>query len=191
MLLGRTRRESVKLSFALVQGLNSLSPSVLIDSTKPKALPSSLLLSLVSSFHSPPQTHPGAESHLHPHPHPPPTSPPTPPIHFTSTPTSFLITRQSSLTMRFSRNVAFGLFSVALMGLGSPVFADEIDDALGNDAAAASASTTAVSDKPTFTVSFTRPFARGRCLYIITARHPVRPLRPRRHALPTPRRPGE
>jgi hypothetical protein len=61
--------------------------------------------------------------------------------------------------MRFARNVAFGLFTVALVGFGNMVHADEIDDVLG-DAAAASPSTSSSStssasiEKPTFSVSF-------------------------------------
>lgn len=59
--------------------------------------------------------------------------------------------------MRFSPNVAFGLFSVALMGF---VRADELDDKLGDAAKVAeevisSATPSAVVEKPTFTVSRT------------------------------------
>jgi hypothetical protein len=61
--------------------------------------------------------------------------------------------------MRFARNVAFGLFSIALMGFGN-VFADEIDDVLEEPASSSttttSTSTTASIAKPTFTVSFPR-----------------------------------
>ncbi|CAZ84531.1 unnamed protein product [Tuber melanosporum] len=54
--------------------------------------------------------------------------------------------------MRFNTKVAFGLFSVALLGFGNLAFADEIDDALGDAAtsSATSSSTTAAIDKPTF-----------------------------------------
>ena len=57
--------------------------------------------------------------------------------------------------MRFARNVAFGLFSIALMGFGNTVFADEIDDALGDDPtpSSSSSSSTVAIEKPTFTVS--------------------------------------
>lgn len=58
--------------------------------------------------------------------------------------------------MRFARNVAFGLFSIALMGFGNTVFADDIDDALGDDptpSSSTSSSSTVAIEKPTFTVS--------------------------------------
>lgn len=59
--------------------------------------------------------------------------------------------------MRFSTNVAFGLFSVALLGFNN-VVADELDEKLGDAAKVAeestSTSTSAASiEKPTFTVS--------------------------------------
>jgi calnexin len=50
--------------------------------------------------------------------------------------------------MRFDATVAFGLFSVALLGLGNVAFADELDDL----DAAPSPSTPAI-EKPIFTVS--------------------------------------
>lgn len=53
--------------------------------------------------------------------------------------------------MRFTRNVAFGLFTVAVMGFGN-VAADELDD-LSKDAAAPAATSTSAIEKPTFTVS--------------------------------------
>lgn len=58
--------------------------------------------------------------------------------------------------MRFSTNVAFGLFSVALMGFNH-VVADELDDKLGDAAKVEgeAATSTAIIDKPTFTVSRT------------------------------------
>ncbi|PWW74455.1 Calreticulin-domain-containing protein [Tuber magnatum] len=55
--------------------------------------------------------------------------------------------------MRFDSKVAFGLFSVALVGFGNVAFADEIDDALGDAAtpsAASSSTATVAIDKPTF-----------------------------------------
>jgi calnexin len=61
--------------------------------------------------------------------------------------------------MRFTRNVAFGLFSVALMGMTR---ADDIDDILGDAASTStstSTSTTAAIEKPTFSpLAITAPF---------------------------------
>jgi calnexin len=54
--------------------------------------------------------------------------------------------------MRFTRNVAFGLFTVAVMGFGN-VVADELDDLSKDAAAPAAASASSVIEKPTFTVS--------------------------------------
>jgi calnexin len=62
--------------------------------------------------------------------------------------------------MRFDAAVAYGLFSVALMGFGNVAFADELDDVLGDAAtksvASSSTATTSAIDKPTFTVSLPR-----------------------------------
>ncbi|KAI5810651.1 calnexin [Pyronema omphalodes] len=59
--------------------------------------------------------------------------------------------------MRFTRNVAFGLFTVAVMGFGN-VAADELDD-LSKDAAAPAATSTSAIEKPTFTpLEITAPF---------------------------------
>lgn len=65
--------------------------------------------------------------------------------------------------MRFARNVAFGLFSVALVGFGNFAVADEFDDVLG-DAASSSTSTVATTStvaivKPTFSpLAIAAPF---------------------------------
>lgn len=63
--------------------------------------------------------------------------------------------------MRFARNVAFGLFSVALMGFGNFAVADELDDVFGDAAGSSSTTTSTVTststiaiEKPTFSVSF-------------------------------------
>lgn len=60
--------------------------------------------------------------------------------------------------MRFDACVAYGLMSVALMGFGG-VMADDIDDILGDAAAAPSSpdATASTINKPNFTVSFLSP----------------------------------
>lgn len=64
--------------------------------------------------------------------------------------------------MRFDATVAFGLFSVALLGMGNVAFADELDD-LDATTATPSSSTIAI-ERPTFTVS--SPFVRSLCLEV-------------------------
>jgi calnexin len=59
--------------------------------------------------------------------------------------------------MRFAGKVAFGLFTVALLGFGNLARADDIDDVLGDAAtssttASGSTSTTTGIEKPTFSV---------------------------------------